>query len=469
MSHGRLIVFSLLVPLMASAEREMTIREFSDEIRGRVVAKVAEALGGTNAATAEISGIVTFAGADGLFLQRDDDGLKIVTDGRGASLRRGDVVTVTGHPSLEGGRIVLQANSVEKTGEEPLPPPKDVSMDDLVDAEGARPDVNWLRVTLSGRAIGITENGFAVDVSGVPVNVMCAAVPAFLSDAAHTHPKVRVTGVVERLLDPSVLLGRASYVMGVKLHAAGSDVTLVPDLAYYAARRTRRFIFGATAVSAALAALLCVLAALAVRQRKRLFRSRTLMAERKRMADDLHDTIEQHLVGAGMLVKLGRLKEAQDVLVRAKREIRDVVWGLKNDDMMRLTPADMLRQLAHDENTKGICRVDTKLAALPSRMDAAQMRDLSLIVREAIGNAIKHGGAKKVALSADAADGGGWRLRVANDGAPFEPSAAPGAAEGHFGLAGMRQRARRLGAEISIEQRDGWMVLSLERPSAKGR
>lgn len=469
MSHWRVVGFSLLVPLLASAEREMTIREFSDEIRGRVVDKVAEALGGTNAATAEISGIVTFAGEDCLFLQRDDDGLKIVTDGLGATLRQGDVVTVAGEPSLEGGRIVLQATSVEKTGEEPLPPPKAAEADDLIDAEGARPDVNWLRVTLSGRAIGLTESGFAVDVSGVPVNVMCADAPAFLSDAAHTHPLVRVTGVVERMLDPSVFLGRASYVMGVKLHAAGADVTLVPDLAYYAARRTRRFIFGAAAVSTALAALICVLAALAVRQRKRLFRSRTLMAERKRMADDLHDTIEQHLVGAGMLVRLGRLKEAQDALVRAKREIRDIVWGLKNDDMMRLRPADMLRQLAHDENVKGICRVDTKLAALPSQMDAAQMRDLSLIVREAIGNAIKHGGAKKVALTADATDGGGWRLRVANDGAPFEPAAAPGAAEGHFGLEGMRQRARRLGAEVTFARRDGWMVLSLERPSAKGR
>ena len=459
--RGAWAVALLLLPMVGRAEREVSIREFSDEVMARVVEKVGEALGDPRTATVEISGIVTFADAEHLFLQRDDDGLKIAAGRLGDGLRPGDVVSVSGVPSLEGGRIVLRATALERSGVEPVPAPRPAEMDDLVYAGRERKGVNWLRVTLEGRVLGLTEHGFAVDVSGVPVNVMCADAPDFLSDAAHTRPNVRVTGVVELMLDPSVFLGRDGYVMGVKLNADGADVTLLPDIAYYAARRTRRFVIGAAAVSSVLALLLVGFAVQVLRQRRRLFRSRMLMAERKRMADDLHDTIEQHLVGAGMLMKLGRVKEAADVLVRAKREIRDIVWGLKNDDMMRLSPAEMLRQLAHDENTKGLCRIDTKLAGLPPQMDAARMRDLSLIVREAIGNAIKHGGAKKVALSADAHGAGGWLLRVANDGAPFDPEAAPGAAEGHFGIEGMRQRARRLGAEISFSQRNGWTVLSL--------
>ncbi len=183
------------------------------------------------------------------------------------------------------------------------------------------------------------------------------------------------------------------------------------------------------------------------------------------MADDIHDTIEQHLVGAGMLLKIGRTAEAQDILVRAKREIRDIVWGLKNDDMMRLTPAEMLRNLAHEENTKGLYRVDTKLDGLPSSLDAAAMRDLSLIVRESIGNAVKHGGAKKIAISSDRLEDGGWRMRISNDGEPFDPETAPGAKEGHFGLEGMKQRARRIGASIRFERRGKGMVLILDRPA----
>ena len=135
--------------------------------------------------------------------------------------------------------------------------------------------------------------------------------------------------------------------------------------------------------------------------------------------------------------------------------------------MMRLTPAELLRKLAHEENTKGLYRVDTHLDGLPSKMDAASMRDLSLVVREAIGNAVKHGGAKKIAISVDVPAGGGWRLRISNDGTPFDPASAPGAKEGHFGLEGMRQRARRLGATIAFERRGKGMVVILEKKNTR--
>ena len=89
------------------------------------------------------------------------------------------------------------------------------------------------------------------------------------------------------------------------------------------------------------------------------------------------------------------------------------------------------------------------------------MRDLSLIVREAIGNAVKHGGAKRIALQSEAREEGGWTLRLSNDGTPFDPATAPGAREGHFGIEGMRQRARRLGATLAFEPRGKGMVLIL--------
>ena len=126
----------------------------------------------------------------------------------------------------------------------------------------------------------------------------------------------------------------------------------------------------------------------------------------------------------------------------------------------------MLHRLAHEETAKGICRVEAKVDGLPPKMDAAYMRDLSLIVREAIGNAVKHGGAKRVAISSDATDCGGWLLRIANDGAPFDPESAPGAKDGHFGLEGMRQRARRLGATVSFARRKAGMVVELSHPAS---
>ena len=445
----------------AANAKEMTIGEFSADVRGRVVRKIREALASVGR-SAEVSGVVTYAGKGFFFLQKDDDGLKVMC--KGALPRPGDEVRVTGSPSLEGGRVVFVSAKWKKSGTSAVPAARTVTRDELVNEEDAKGDVNWLRVSLSGRAIGVTEQGFAVNVDDVPVNVMVSPLPGFLKACDKTHPKVKVTGVAELMLDQSVLFGGEGYVIGVKVDVAEpSDIVLDADLAYLAACRDRTFMTVTTSLVVVLAVGLLVFAVVIFRQRRGMFRTRTIMAERKRMADDIHDTIEQHLVGAGMLLKVNRLKEAQDVLVRAKAELRDVVWGLKNDDMMRQTPAEMLRQLAHAENTKGLYRVDTNLKGLPEHLEAAQMRDLSLIVRETIGNAVKHGGAKKIAISAEPLEAGGWLLRISNDGTPFDPATAPGAKEGHFGIEGMKQRGRRLGATVTIERRGKGMVLNVER------
>jgi len=462
MRKGTISVLAVFACLSVAAEREQSLGEFSREIRAKIAEKVADVLS-PRGTQAEIEGTVTFSDADRFFLQRGEDGLKVIADALQEVPSPGQVVTVSGTPSLDGGQIAFVARSWTKSGVEDLPKPIAVEAADLVRSRPEKYNLSGMRVSLSGRAMGTTETGFAITVDGVPVNVLASPLPDFVADCSRTHPKVRIVGVLEQVLDESAFFGRSGYVMGVKVNvSAPGDVELLPDPEYYAAKHHELFRVLTVALTGGMGIVLLVFAVVYIRQQRRILRSRAIMDERKRMADDIHDTIEQHLVGAGMLVRLNKVKEAQDVLARAKREVRDVVWGLKNDDMMRLSPAEMLRQLAHEETTKGICRVDTRLSAgLPEVLDAAQMRDLSLIVREAIGNAVKHGGARKIAISSDPVEGGGWQLRIANDGAPFDAATAPGAREGHFGLEGMRQRARRLGAEVEFQSRGGWTVVCI--------
>ena len=454
-----LLLCFLLWACSSLADAAVALDKYESEVRSRVVAKIREGLSQAGLST-ELSGVVTLS-SDGRFFLENGGALKVLCSG--ALPQVGDVVSVFGAPTLEGGRVVFRAKKWTLKEKGKLPVARAVTASELTDPETSG-GVNGRRVILTGRAIGVTESGFAINVEDVPINVMMRDLPSFLSDCDRTHPKVRVTGVAELMLDPSALLEGPGYVMGVKVDVASAgDIELEPDVAYLAARRDSRLVLAVEVSIGVLAVGLLVFAAVIFRQRRGMFRTRTIMAERKRMADDIHDTIEQHLVGAGMLLKLNRNKEAQEILVRAKREIRDIVWGLKNDDMMRLTPADMLRKLAHEENTKGIYRVDTRLEGLPPSMDAASMRDLSLIVRESIGNAVKHGGAKKIAISSDPLENGGWRLRISNDGTPFDPETAPGAKEGHFGIEGMKQRARRIGVTARFERRGDGMVLILEK------
>lgn len=410
---------------------------------------------------AEIEGTVTASGDGSFFVQDGTDSLKVVLDGDVMPVP-GERIAVAGTPALEGGRVVMVAKSWRTTGRAELPEPLTPSPSDLTENGGR--GVNGMRVRLEGRAIEVTENGFAMEVEGIPVTVSVKDAPFFVRQCGELRPLVRVTGVVELILDQSVLFGRREYVLGVKLAVnSADDIELEPDLVYLVNLRDMKVRVAVYATVGALACGLVVFLVIIFRQRRRHFRTATLMAERKRMADDIHDTIEQHLVGAGMLIQLGRDKEARDVLTRAKAELRDIIWGLKNDDMMRLSPAEMLRQTAELETKRGLVRISTEIDGLPDRMSASEMRDLSLIVREAIGNAVKHGGAKNVAVTCESRKDGGWLLRIANDGAPFDPATAPGAIDGHFGLEGMRERAKRLGAEIGIENDRHWTVVSVRK------
>ena len=309
-------------------------------------------------------------------------------------------------------------------------------------------------VVVEGRAIGFTESGFAMKVDEIPVTVHVDDIPYYLNACSVTHPRVRVTGILEQVYGTTAS-GQAEGVVGLRLRpAAQGGLVFIPDPIFFFNPFT-------------LTILVALLVGYVFKASRRQLRTRTLMAERKRMADDLHDTIEQHLVGAGMLLQLGRTAEAREILVRAKKEMRDIVWGLKNDDMMRQSPAEMVRQYAKEETKKGVCRVETRLSGLPERLDVAEMRDLSLVIRESVGNAVKHGHAGKVAIAADSLPDGGWQLRISNDGTPFDAATALGPSEGHFGVEGMKARARRFGAELTIGAEGGRTVVSVVRRGSR--
>ncbi len=445
----------MLIPLILAAV--VGLGEFASGVKSDIEKKISRELVRSDRVS-EVSGIVTFSENLRFFVQNGDCALKMVLE-RGVVPKPGEEVVVSGYPSLEGGRVVMVVNSWKSVGRTELPEPLSPESHQLTENGGSR--VNWMRVQLEGRAFEATENGFAMDVGGLPVTVLVKGAPFFISKCGELRPKVKVTGVIELILDQGVLFGSEEYVMGIKLSAISpDDIVLEPDLVYLMNLKDMKVRIAVYATVGVLSVGLLFFLVIIFRQRRRHFRTATLMAERKRMADDIHDTIEQHLVGAGMLIQIGRNKEARDVLVRAKAELRNIVWGLKNDDMMRLSPAEMLRQTAELETMKGIFRISTRIGGLPDRMSAQEMRDLSLIVREAIGNAVKHGGAKKIAITCDAY-GNGWKLRIANDGTPFDPSTSPGAAEGHFGLEGMRERAKRLGASVEISTNKLWTVVSV--------
>jgi signal transduction histidine kinase len=71
------------------------------------------------------------------------------------------------------------------------------------------------------------------------------------------------------------------------------------------------------------------------------------------------------------------------------------------------------------------------------------------IGREALVNAFCHSGAKRVELELEYSDKD-WRMRIRDDGRGIDPQVLEKGRDGHWGLAGMRERAMRIGGLLKI-------------------
>ena len=92
-------------------------------------------------------------------------------------------------------------------------------------------------------------------------------------------------------------------------------------------------------------------------------------------------------------------------------------------------------------------RVTEDARRLPDAASLAAFR----ISTEAVRNAIRHGRASRIEIDADV-EGGGFRLRVTDDGRGFDPAAV---AADRFGIRTMRSRARLVGGSLRIDSRPG--------------
>jgi signal transduction histidine kinase len=92
---------------------------------------------------------------------------------------------------------------------------------------------------------------------------------------------------------------------------------------------------------------------------------------------------------------------------------------------------------------------------------------LSRIVQEAVHNALKHGKAWMITLTLVFADGR-LELIIADDGCGFDPATAAGPEGGHFGVQGIRERARKIGGEVDVASAVGSGTRLMLRVSLSG-
>jgi len=206
------------------------------------------------------------------------------------------------------------------------------------------------------------------------------------------------------------------------------------------------------------------------------------VAERTRIARDLHDTLLQRFHGlllqfqAAFNLLPDRPRESRQILSSAIDQVaeaitegRDTVQGLRASTLETNSLGESLRALAEDlANQNG--NATTARIDVQGRSQALHpiVRDEAFrIAAEALRNAFRHAGARWIDVEIGY-DAGEFRLRVRDDGKGMDPAVMDaGNRQGHFGLGGMRERAEVVGGVLNVRSRTGAGVeVDLRIPAA---
>ncbi len=429
----------------------------------------------------------------------------------GAALQPGDRVEAAGFIDTSRAVAGLDHALVRKLGDGPPPAALAAGLDDVQAAfrsvrEKGRPasphDYDGLLVAVTGRLLSIQHDDpdgvvrLALDRGGALTGAELAGAPADGAALAALAPGsvVRVVGVALVQYAPGDQV--ADYIqpnrLDLLLRGAG-DVTVLQAPSWWTPARLAAALLGSGAV---LAAALAWILALRRALRRRTTRLEEVMRthrdselefkaaqhERQRLAADMHDGLQQLIAGAAFRLEAAvahlaeippavqeQLTAARGALLRTQEGLRDCVWGLRH---VEEGPGEFAALLEHaaasmDHWPRGA--VTVRVAGAPFALSRHVMGSLLMLMQEAVGNALRHGRARSVAVRLDYRDDA-LAMAVADDGAGFEPHAAPGTAAGHFGLESMRHRMSWLGGGVEIASAPGaGATVTIRLPRARAQ
>ena len=410
----------------------------------------------------------------------------------------GDRVAASGFVDTSRAVAGLSEALVRKLSAGAAPAPIDATLKDVQAAfrsvrEMGRPasphDYDGLLVGVSGRLLDLQrdlpEGGWrlVLDCGGA---LTTADLSATLGgergsdfDALQPGSMLRVVGV--GLVQYAPGDGVADYILPNRLDLlcrSSDDVVLLAAPSWWIAQRLW------AALAASLAILLASLVwSLAMRRllHRRTRRLEEVMRahrdselefkaarqERQRLAADMHDGLQQLIAGATDRLEAAaahlqaippavqeQLAAARGALLRTQEGLRDCLWGLRHVDEGSSGFAALLEHAAASMDHWPAGAVAVAVSGEPFALSRHVMGSLLMLMQEAVGNAFRHGRATHVQLTLDyQADE--LEMRIEDDGGGFDPQAAPGTRDGHFGLESMSHRMVWLGGTVEIASRPG--------------
>ncbi len=191
-----------------------------------------------------------------------------------------------------------------------------------------------------------------------------------------------------------------------------------------------------------------------------------VLAERTRIAREIHDTLVQGFVGISAQLAVALKSDGNDDTARqhvmvARRMARHSLTEAKRSMVdLRATPlegrdlASALSLVARRWAGGSATPVEIEISGAPGRLSEELEQNVLRIAQEAVTNALKHADAGRILIRVHFA-AASLVLEVKDDGRGFDPSGVFLLAEGQFGLMGMRERAERLNGQLELTSAPG--------------
>jgi signal transduction histidine kinase/ligand-binding sensor domain-containing protein len=184
------------------------------------------------------------------------------------------------------------------------------------------------------------------------------------------------------------------------------------------------------------------------------------LAERTRLARELHDTLLQTVQGSKLVADDAleqpsdpfRMRRAMEQLSgwlgQAVNEGRAALNSLRTSTTERNDLAEAFRRATEDGLIPGFMAATLSVVGEAKEMHPIVRDEIYRLGYEAIRNACQHSQASRLEVELTYAHD--LAVRVRDNGVGIEPVVADEGKEGHYGLQGMRERAARIGAKLTL-------------------
>lgn len=398
--------------------------------------------------------------AGGVFLRQEDDSVFVQTEDTGISA--GDVVEALGFPEMGIFSAYLADAECRVVGSEATPQPTVESTRALQD--GLDAELITVEVSVLQRMDRDQTTELVTQAGPVSINV---TFPALLPREVQSGALLKVTGLARVTATRSA--GYRANPTAYRLWLRGrEDLVILQSTPWWNSERIGLAFAGVMTV----ALLAFIWIAMLRRQVSRQLavieakaQREAIMEERQRIAREFHDTLEQELAGLSLRLDaaLPRVADAkaQDLLDQQRRllrrlqsDTRDFVWDLRDVSRQDAPLDTALRSLVEHLQVNTSVPLKFECAVAEPKVPPLVQHHLLRITREAVNNALKYAQAGSVVVSLTDEGNERLTLSVSDDGRGFDPSAAQ-ALDGHFGIRGMQERARKIGAELKVDSRPG--------------